>query len=70
LKEDRVDWIKIDVEGHEMDVLEGAMQTIRMQKPKIIIEIWPRNMEKINTMAHSFGYSIEHIYRQYFLLKP
>lgn len=70
LKEDRVDWIKIDVEGHEMDVLEGAMQTIRMHKPKIIIEIWPRNMEKINAMAHSFGYSIEHIYRQYFLLKP
>jgi FkbM family methyltransferase len=70
LKEDRIDWIKIDVEGHELDVLEGAMQTIHMYKPKIIIEIWPRNMEKIKTMAHSFGYSIQHIYREYFLLKP
>jgi FkbM family methyltransferase len=70
LKEDRVDWIKIDVEGHELDVLEGAMQTIRMHKPKIIIEIWSRNMEKIKTMTHSFGYSMEHIYREYFLLEP
>jgi FkbM family methyltransferase len=70
LKEDRVDWIKIDVEGHELDVLEGAMQTIRMHKPKIIIEIWPRNLEKVKTMVHSFGYSMEHIYREYCILKP
>jgi FkbM family methyltransferase len=70
LKEDRVDWIKIDVEGHEMDVLEGAMQTIRIHKPKIVTEIWSRNMEKIETMTHSFGYSMEHIWQEYFLLEP
>jgi FkbM family methyltransferase len=70
LKEDRVDWIKIDVEGHEADALEGAIQTIRIHKPKIIIEIWPKNMAKIKTMVHSFGYSIEQIYSEYFLLKP
>lgn len=70
LKQDRVDWIKVDVEGHELDVLEGAMQTMRIHKPKIIIEIWPRNMEKIKTMVLSSGYSIKHIYREYFLLEP
>jgi FkbM family methyltransferase len=70
LKEDRVDWIKIDVEGHEVDVLEGAMQTIRRHKPKIIIELMSGNMQKIKIMAHNLGYSIEHIYRFYFLLKP
>jgi FkbM family methyltransferase len=69
-KEDRVDWIKIDVEGHEVDALEGTIQTIRIHKPKIIIEIWPKNMAKIKTMVHSFGYSIEQIYSEYFLLKP
>ena len=68
LKEDREHWIKIDVEGHEIDVLKGAMQIIRMHKPKIIIEIWSRNMEKIETMTHSFGYSMEHIWQEYFLL--
>jgi FkbM family methyltransferase len=70
LREDRVDWIKIDVEGHEIYVLEGAMQTIRIHKPKIIIEIMSQNLQKIKSMAHSFGYSIEHIYREYFFLKP
>jgi FkbM family methyltransferase len=70
LKEDRVDWIKIDVEGHEMEVLEGAMQTIRVHKPKIIIEISTGNGEKVKTMVHSIGYSIEQIYSQYCLLKP
>ncbi len=70
LKEDRIDWIKIDVEGHELDVLEGAMQIIQMYKPKIIIELMSGNLQKMKTMAHSFGYSIEHIYRDYFLLKP
>jgi FkbM family methyltransferase len=70
LKEDRIDWIKIDVEGHELDVLEGAIQTIHKHKPKIIIELMSRNLQKIKTMAHSFAYSIEHIYRDYFLLNP
>jgi hypothetical protein len=27
-------------------------------------------MAKIKTMVHSFGYSIEQIYSEYFLLKP
>ena len=66
----KIDFIKIDVEGHEMDVLEVAMQTIRIHKPKIVIEIWSRNMEKIETMTHSFGYSMEHIWQEYFLLEP
>jgi FkbM family methyltransferase len=70
LKEDTIDWIKIDVEGHELDVLEGAVQSILMHKPKIIIELMSGNLQKMKTMAHNLGYSIEHIYRDYFLLKP
>ncbi len=34
----RVDWIKIDVEGQEVKVLEGAVETIRRCKPKILVE--------------------------------
>ncbi len=69
-KEDRIDWIKIDVEGHELDVLKGAMQTIRLHKPKIIIELLSRNLQRLKTIAHSLGYSIESIYRDYFFLMP
>lgn len=34
-----VSFIKIDVEGHEIDVLTGATHTLATQKPNILIEI-------------------------------
>lgn len=37
----RVDFIKIDVDGHELDVLSGAMRTLRNFKPQIMIELAP-----------------------------
>ncbi len=36
--------MKIDVEGMEKDVLEGARQTIFKNLPAIVIEIWPSEM--------------------------
>jgi FkbM family methyltransferase len=41
LKLNRLDLIKIDAEGSEMDVLKGAMQTISAFRPKIILAIHP-----------------------------
>ncbi len=35
---DRVDSIKIDVEGADLDVLHGAEQTIRRNRPRLILE--------------------------------
>jgi len=37
----RVDLIKIDVEGHEYRVLQGAVETIKKFKPMIVIELAP-----------------------------
>ena len=41
LKLEKVDWIKIDVEGAEYNVLKGAKQTISLNKEriKLIIEL-------------------------------
>lgn len=34
-----IDWIKIDVEGMELDVLEGARKTIKESKPNLLVEL-------------------------------
>lgn len=36
---DRVDFIKIDVEGFELDVFEGATETLQRFKPRVVLEM-------------------------------
>jgi FkbM family methyltransferase len=44
---ENVDLVKIDVEGAESQVLEGAKNTISRHRPTIICEILPQNVEKL-----------------------
>lgn len=44
---DRLDLLKIDVEGMELEVLDGAAQTIAASRPYIWIEVWPNNYESV-----------------------
>jgi len=37
-----VDYLKIDVEGHELEMLKGSVETIKTYKPAIQIECWVR----------------------------
>lgn len=39
---DRVDAIKIDVEGHEHRVLAGALETLQRHKPIILLDLHPQ----------------------------
>lgn len=41
-----VDFIKIDVEGHETEVLRGALKTIHDNKPILLVEIEQRHLER------------------------
>jgi FkbM family methyltransferase len=34
----RVDWMKLDVEGAELEVLKGAEKCLRMYRPRILVE--------------------------------
>ena len=47
---EKIDFIKIDVEGWEEQVLEGAMHTILKYKPIMYIEIWNKNYKHINNI--------------------
>lgn len=49
---DNIDIIKIDVEGHELDVLDGSRRTIARQKPDLLIEIHPSQLEERGQTVH------------------
>jgi FkbM family methyltransferase len=41
-----VDLIKIDVEGHEREVLRGAEETIRRCRPRLLVEVEQRHIDE------------------------
>jgi FkbM family methyltransferase len=54
---ENVGFIKIDVEGHEIEVLRGAQNTIQRNRPTLLIEIENRHRHNatemvINDLAH------------------
>ena len=55
-----VKFIKIDVDGHELEVLKGAKITIISEKPVLIIEIEQRRldfpMDNVFELLKSYGY--------------
>ena len=55
---ERVDFIKIDVEGMEEAVLEGATVTIDKSKPILFIEVLKSNPDVIHKNLSALGYEI------------
>ena len=51
-----INLIKIDVEGGELDVIEGGINLIKKHSPMIIIETDELNLKKINEILTEFGY--------------
>ena len=54
----KVDFIKIDVEGYELQVLSGGRETITKYKPKIYIEISNSNLRSATYILDEMGYSL------------
>jgi len=67
--ENRVSWLLIDVEGHEVSVLNGARNILQKFHPRIIIEVQPVNFDKVNTFLAREGYSITRINSIYYYAK-
>lgn len=53
-----MDLIKIDVEGMELDVLEGARETIVRCKPVMVVEIIRTDAAVVNALLKKWGYQI------------
>lgn len=51
-----VGFMKIDVEGHEVQVLRGAEQTIRRDLPHLLIEVRGKHNEEVRTLLAGWGY--------------
>jgi FkbM family methyltransferase len=57
----RPDFVKIDVEGLELDVLHGMAHTIRTDRPQIHIELHGMREQEVVELLLSYGYKIYQI---------
>ena len=53
--------VKIDVEGHELPVLQGMQKTLRRSKPRLIIEVWQHTRHEVLSFLESMGYHLEQV---------
>jgi len=54
----RVDFMKIDVEGMEVAVLDGARETITANKPILCVEALKCDKNRLSNLLTSFGYNL------------
>ena len=75
LLDEPIEFIKIDVEGMEMDILSGLDQTIRRWRPSIFIEIWDIRLAPFLEWCERQSYHLVEQFRRYegiqnYVLKP
>jgi FkbM family methyltransferase len=55
---DRLDFLKIDVEGMELEVLDGGQETIRKSRPWCWIEYWMVDKDLLKEKFEGLNYTI------------
>jgi len=49
--------LHLDVEGHELDALMGAIKLLRKDRPVLVLEKIHSDMDRIDSFLRSFGYT-------------
>lgn len=57
----RIDFLKIDVEGMESEVLDGALKIMQRDKPTILVEHIKSNKSELGTRLVSAGYDVTQV---------
>lgn len=50
--------LKLDVEGSELAVLQGAEQLLARHRPKILLEVYERSAPAVAELLHRHGYTL------------
>lgn len=65
---ERLDFLKIDVEGAELAVLRGARQTLARFRPRLLVELNPAALraagsepDDLLSLLHDFGYHVAEV---------
>jgi FkbM family methyltransferase len=72
---EEVEFIKIDVEGMELQILTGLQKTIERWKPKLFVEVWEGKKDAFLQWCKRSDYQVADQYQRYegimnFLLMP
>jgi FkbM family methyltransferase len=62
--------MKMDVEGHESNVIAGAQATISTHRPLILCEIWAERATDLKTALAQLGYAGMRIFRSDWIFYP
>jgi Methyltransferase FkbM domain len=57
----RVDFIKLDVEGMELEALQGAEKTIKSSRPVLLVEKIKSNGEELHRWFSDRGYNLREV---------
>ena len=52
------DVLKIDVEGAELEVLQGARELLKRKRPVVLCEVGAESVHDVTAIFHAMGYQL------------